>query len=146
MGEQGNTDISSVLTMLRSSTISESPTASNSHCTPDAAGDHQFSIGFVMAPRMFAECFNVQRFQPRSFATIEEDGGITSDSLRVYHYRQIMVERQGRRDLPVTLGDSVQLDCQHRPVLVRFASVCLSKINTYAPRATDTVLRRFMRS
>lgn len=127
LGNAGNDDVSGVMAMLRASTISD-PRTSTSHDSHHPDSDHQFCIGFVMSPRMFAESFRVKKWAPKTFATVSEDGDIKSDDLRLYHYRQFMTKHPSRRHLPVKLRDSVQLDCQHRPVLVRFAEVRIEYI------------------
>lgn len=72
-------------------------------------------------------------WQPGAFARVQEDGepgvAFTADDLRAYHHRQYMVDHHGRVDLPLRLQmhapDAIQLDCQHRPVLVKHAMVRL---------------------
>lgn len=109
--------------------------ASRSHARHDIAidGDYQYAMGFQMSPRMFQEGFRLKPWQPGAFARVQEDGepgvAFTADDLRAYHHRQYMVDHHGRVDLPLRLQmhapDAIQLDCQHRPVLVKHAMVRL---------------------
>eukprot|EP00892_Ulva_mutabilis_P003572 jgi/Ulvmu1/1587/UM111_0015.1 len=131
-----------MVAMLRAATISDSPKStptSTSHGTQHSAqpcdADLQFCMGFRMSPRMFAESFGLKKWQPKSYAACGDDGDVTSDDLRLYHYRQFMTKE--RPDLPVKLKDSVQLDCQHRPVLVRFVANDIYPIDAAEDAVTE---------
>lgn len=142
MAQRPLADVSGVMAMLRASTISDSSSEpSTSRTVPSSAtsgsfsasgrrqaaadaDDCQYCVGFTMSPRMFREVFGLRgSMLPGSYAAaaFDEDAAVTSEELRVYHYRQFMLSR--RADLPLQLRESVQLDCQHRPAIVRFASV-----------------------